>query len=207
MFSTCTFPLWHDSFTFFYSWWNVFTIYKGAENSIIKPTYPDPVIIDIWGMIFTCDLFSLLSVLSFSCVQLFAFHGLQHARPPCPSPVPRVHTNLCPSSWWCYPTTLSSVVPFSSCLPSFPASGSFQMSQLFASGGQCNGVSGSTSVLPMNTMDWSPLGWAGSPCSPRDSQESSPTPQLKTINSSAPSFLHSPTLTSIHDQWKNHSLD
>ena len=135
-------------------------------------------------------------------------HELQHARPPCPSPTPGVHPNPCSLSQWCHPTISSSVVPFSSCPQSFPASGSFQMSWLFASGGQSIGLSASTSVLPMNTQDWSPLGWmVGSPCSPRDSQESSPTPQFKSINSSALSFLHSPTLTSIHDHWKNHSLD
>ena len=88
-------------------------------------------------------------------------HVLQHARPPCPSPTPGVHPNPCPLSWWCYPTISSSVVSFSSRLQSFPASGSFQMSQLFASGGQSIGVSASTSVLPMNTQDWSPLGWTG----------------------------------------------
>ena len=107
--------------------------------------------------------------------------------------------------------------PLLLCPQSFPASGSFQMSQLFASGGQSIGVfasggqsigvSASTSVLPMNTQDWSPLGLVGTPCSPRDSQESSPTPQFKSINSSVLSFLYSPTLTSIHDHWKNHSLD
>ena len=85
----------------------------------------------------------------------------QHARPPCPSPTTRVHPNPCPWSWWCHPTISSSVVPFSSCPQSFPASGAFQMSQLFASGGQSIGVSASTSVLPVNTQDWSPLGWAG----------------------------------------------
>ena len=99
-------------------------------------------------------------------------------------------------------------LPFASCPRSFPASGSFQMSQLFPSGGQSIGVSASTSVLPMNTQEWSPLGWmVGSPCSPRDSQESSSTPQFKSINSLVLSFLYSPTLTSIHDYWKNHSLD
>ena len=87
--------------------------------------------------------------------------GLQHTRPPCPSPTPRVHPKLCPSSWWCHPTISSSVVPFSSCLHSFPASGFFPMSQLFAWGGQSIGVSASVSVLPMNTQDWSPLGWTG----------------------------------------------
>ena len=84
----------------------------------------------------------------------------------------------------------------------------FQMSQLFASGGQSIGVSASAAVLPMNIQDWFPLGWlVGSPCSPRDSQESSPTPQFKSINSSAFSLLYSLTLTSIHDYWKNHSFD
>ena len=88
-------------------------------------------------------------------------HGLQHTRPPCPSTTPRVYPNSCPLSWWCHPTILSSVVLFSSCSQSFPASGSFQMSQLFASGGHRTGVSASTSVLPMNIQDWSPLGWSG----------------------------------------------
>ena len=88
-------------------------------------------------------------------------HESQHARPPCPSPTPGVHSNSSPSSQWCYPAISSSVVPFSSCLQSFPASGSFQMSQFFTSGGQSIGVSASTSVLPMNTQDWSPLGWTG----------------------------------------------
>ena len=86
---------------------------------------------------------------------------LQHARPPCPSPTPRVYSNSCPSCQWYNPTISSSVVPFSSCLQSFPASGSFQMSQFFTSGGQSIGVSASGSVLPMNTQGWSPLGWTG----------------------------------------------
>ena len=88
-------------------------------------------------------------------------HGLQHARPPCPSPTPGVYSNSCPLSQWCHPTISSSVVPFSSHPQSFPASGSFQMSQLFASGGQSIGVSASASVLPVNIQDWSPLGWTG----------------------------------------------
>ena len=88
-------------------------------------------------------------------------HGLQHTRPPCPSPTPGVYSNSCPLSWWCHPTISSSVIPFSPCLQSFPASGSFQMSQLFASGGQSIGVSASTSVLPMNTQDWFHLEWTG----------------------------------------------
>ena len=86
-------------------------------------------------------------------------HGLQHARPPCPSPTPRVYSNSCPLGQWCHPTTSSSVVPFSSCLLSFPASGSVPVSQFFASGGQSIGASASTSVLPMNIQDWFPLGW------------------------------------------------
>ena len=106
----------------------------------------------------------------------------------------------CPLGQWCHPTISSSVIPFSSYPQSFPVSGSFQVSQLFSSGGQSIGVSALASVLPMNTQDWSP-------CSPRDSQESSPPPQFKTINSSALSFLYSLTLTSIHDHWKNHSFD
>ena len=88
-------------------------------------------------------------------------HELQHARPHCPSPTPGVYPNSCPWNWWCYLTISSSVIPFSSRLQSFPTSGSFQMSQLFASGGQSSGVSASTSVLPMNTQDWFPLGWTG----------------------------------------------
>ena len=88
-------------------------------------------------------------------------HEPQHARPPCPSPTPRVYPNSCPSSRWCHPTISSSVIPFSSCLQSFPASGSFPMSQFFASGGQSTGVSASASVLPMNIQDWFPLEWTG----------------------------------------------
>ena len=88
-------------------------------------------------------------------------HEVQHARPPCPSPTPRVYSNPYPSSWWCHPAISSSVVPFSSCPQSLPASGFFPMSQLFASGGQSIGVSASASVLPMNIQGWSPLGWTG----------------------------------------------
>ena len=88
-------------------------------------------------------------------------HGPQHTRPPCPTPIPGVYSNSCPLSRWCHPTISSSVVPFSSCPQSCPASGSFQTSQLFTSGGQSSGASASTSVLPMNPQDWSPLGWTG----------------------------------------------
>ena len=88
-------------------------------------------------------------------------HGLQHARPPCPSPTPGAYSNSCPSNRWCHLTISSSVVPFSSCLQSFPASGSFQMSQFFALGVQSIGISVSASILPMNIQDWFPLGWPG----------------------------------------------
>ena len=96
-------------------------------------------------------------------------HRLQHARPPCTSPTPRVCSNSCPLSQWCHPTNSSSVIPIPSCLQSFQASGSSPMSQFFASGGQSIGVSASTSVLPVNIQDWFPLGWmVGSPCCPRN---------------------------------------
>ena len=88
-------------------------------------------------------------------------HGLQHSRPPCPSPTPRAYSNSCPLSRWCPSTISPFFIPFFSRLQSFPASGSFQMSQLFTSGGQSTGVSASTSVLPMDTQDWSPVRWTG----------------------------------------------
>ena len=137
-------------------------------------------------------------------------HGLQHNRLPCLSPSPRACSNSCPLSQCCLPTISSSVTPFSCCLPSFPASGSFLMSWLFASGGQSIKVSASTSVLPINIQELISfkidiLVW--SPCCPRDSQESPPTPQFKSINSSALSLLYGPSLTSVHDYWENHSLD
>ena len=107
-------------------------------------------------LLFTVDVQFSQSVVSNSVT-----HELQHARLPCPLPTPQTCSNSCPSSWWWHPTISSSAVPFSSCSQSFPASGSFQMSQLFISGGQSIGVSPSTSALPVNTQDWSPLGWTG----------------------------------------------
>ena len=101
----------------------------------------------------------LSSIQSLSHVQLLRPHGLQHARHPCPSSSPGACSNSCPLSLWCHPKISSSVIPFSSRLQSFPASGSFLMSQLFASGGQSIGASASASVLPMNIQDWFPLGW------------------------------------------------
>ena len=105
-------------------------------------------------------LFNLSTVVTQSCLTLCDPRGLQHTRLPCPSPTPRACSNSCPSNWSCHPIISSSVI-FFSCLQSFPASGSFQISQLFTSGGQSTGVSASTSVLPTNTQDWSPLGWTG----------------------------------------------
>ena len=108
------------------------------------------------------ELKKVISSVQFSCWVVsdsLRHHESQHARPPCPSPTPRVHSDTCPSSQWCHLVISSSVAPFSSCPPSFPASGSFLMSQLFTSGGQSIGVSALASVLPMNTQDWSPLGW------------------------------------------------
>ena len=114
-------------------------------------------------ILYTCNLYSVKfsrSVLSDS-LRPYGSHGLQHARPPCPSPTPRVYSSSCPLSQWCHPTISSSVVPFSSCLQSSPASGSFQVSLFFASGGQSIGVSASASVLWLNIPDWYPLGWTG----------------------------------------------
>ena len=135
-------------------------------------------------------------------------HGLQHARLPCPSLTPGAYSNSCPPSWWCHPTISSSVIPLSSCPQSFPASGSSQMSQLFASGGQSIGVPASVSVLPMNIQDWFPFGWTGwiSLQSKGLSRVFSNT-QFKSINSLVLIFLYSPPLTSIHDYWKKHSFD
>ena len=148
-----------------------------------------------------CRLWHQFSWVAQLCLTLRP-HGLQHASPPCPSPTPGVYSNSCPLSRWCPPTVSSSIIPFSCCLQSFPTSGSFQMSQFFVSGGQSIGVSASASVLPMNTQDWFPLGWTGwISCCPRDTQESSPTPQFKSINSLVLSFLYSPSLTSMPDYW------
>ena len=160
----------------------------------------------IWRRFFL-DLLSSVSRSDMS--DFLRPHEPQDARPPCPSPIPGVYSNSCPLSRWCHPTISSSVIPFSSCPQSFPASGSFPMSQLFAWGGQNIGVSALTSVLPMNTQDWSLLGWTGWISLQFKGlwRESSPTLQFKSIRSSGLSFLYSPTLTSTHDHWKYHSLD
>ena len=115
-----------------------------------------------WNIhILTTYLHSVSSFVTQLCTTLCDPMNHSMNRPPCPSPTPEVYSNSCPSSWWCHPAIPSSVVPFSSCPQSLPASGSFSVSQLVASGGKSIGVSASTSVLPMNTQDWSPLGWTG----------------------------------------------
>ena len=154
---------------------------------------------------------TVINSVQFSCSVMsdsLQPHGLQPARPPCPSPTPGVYSNSCPLSWWWYPNISSSVVPFSSRLQSFPASGSVPMSQLFTSGGQSIGVSALASVLPMNIQDWFPLGWTGwiSLHSKGLSRVFSNT-TVQSTNSLALRFLYNPTLTSICDYWKNHSLD
>ena len=117
-------------------------------------------------------------------------HEPQHTRLPYPSPTPGADSSSCPSSWWCHPTISSSVVPFSSCLQSLPASGSFQISQSFALVGQSIGVSASASILPMNIQDWFPLGWTGwISLNSKGLQDSSPTPQFNSINSLALLFF------------------
>ena len=149
----------------------------------------------------------------FSCSVMPNFlpsHGLQHSRLPCPSPSPRVCSNSGPLSQWCHPTISSSVVPFSSCLQSFQASGSFPKSWLFASGGHSIGASALAPVLPRNIQCCFPLGLTGLislKSKGLNSQGSSPAPQFKSINYLALSLLYGLTLTSIHDYWKNHSFD
>ena len=152
--------------------------------------------------------FSLVQFSSVAQSDSLRPHESQHARPSCPSPTPGVYSNSSPSSWWCHPAISSSVVPFSSCPNPSQHQGLFQC------------VSSSHQVakvlefqLQHQSFQWTPRtellqdGLVGAPCSSRDSQESSPTPQFKTIHFSALSFLYSPTLTSIHGHWKNHRLD
>ena len=142
-------------------------------------------------------LFVVVVWVAQSCPTLWP-HGLQHARPPCPSPSPEVCPSSCPLHWWCHPAMSSSDALFSFCPRYFPASGTFPVSQLLSSDDQNAGVSASVSVLPMNIQGWFLLRLlVGSPCSPRGSQESSPTPQFKGINSLALHLLYSPAITTI----------
>ena len=148
-------------------------------------------------------------------------HESQHTRPPCPSPIPGVYPNSCPSSRWCYPAISSSVIPFSSCPQSLPASESFPMSQLFTSGGQSTGVAALASFLTKNTQGWSPSEWTGwislqskglsrvfsnTTVSKHQFFGAQPSSQSNSHIHTL-SFLYSPTLTPIHDYWKNQSFD
>ena len=184
-----------------------------ALTDLLKPLTVFPSA--MWKMCFTPDtcihrgiyvqIQAQFSSVAQSCPTLW---DPMDARPPCPSPTTRVYPNSCPLSQWCHPTISPSVVTFSSHLQSFPASGSFQMSQLFSSVGQSIGVSASALVLSMNTQDWTSLGWTGwislqSKGLPR--VFSNTTVQKHQFFWAQLSF--SPTLTSIHDHWKNHSLD
>ena len=158
-------------------------------------------------MVFLC----LEHSFQFSCSVVSNYlwpHGLQHFMLPCPTSTPVPCSNSCPSSQWCHPTISYSVTPFSSCLQSFPASGSFQMSQFFTSGGQSIEASASTSVFPMNIQNWFPLGLTILvSLQSKGLSEPFPTPLFKGINSSVLSFLYGPPFTPIHDYWKNHSFD
>ena len=173
--------------------------YGGSLKKKLKIELPYDTLIPLLG-IYPIQ-FSSVQLLSH--VQLLQPHGLQHSRPPYPSPTPGAYSNSCPSHQWCHPTILSPVVPFSFCLQSFPASGSLQMSQFFVSGGQSIGVF-SFSISPSNEysglisfrMDWLDV------LAVQGTLES-----LLQHHSSKASILYSPTLTSIHDYWKNHSLD
>ena len=153
----------------------------------------------------------MISSVQFSCSVIsdsFWPHGLQPTRLPCPNQLLELTQTHCPSSRWWHPTISSSVITFSSCLQSFPASGSFPVRQFFASGGQSVGVSASASVLPMNIQDWFPLGWTGwiSLQSKGLSRGFSNTTVQKHLFFNV-QLLYSQTLTSIHDHWKNHSVD
>ena len=125
-----------------------------------KELLKDGTVLYFWIWVVLTRVLQFSSLQSLSRVWLWP-HGLQHTRAPCPSLAPGVDSNSCPLSPWCHPTISSAIVPFSSCLQSFPASGSFPMSRFFASGGQSIGLSASTSVLPMNIQDWFLLGWTG----------------------------------------------
>ena len=140
-----------------------------------------------------------------SHVQLFVTPWTQHARPPCPSPSPGVCPSSCPLHQWCCPAISSSVALFSFCPQSFPASGTFPMSQLFALSDQNTGAS--ASVLPTSIQGWFPFRLLWSPCCPGDFQESSPVLQFEDINSLAFCLLYSPALTTVRDHWEDHNLD
>ena len=162
LWSLCTRALWTWSLVWGEGGWLILRRKVTSSTSFVKP----PVYVCVARVLCICvsitGLGYLLIQFSHSVVSnSLQPHGLQHARPPCPSPTPRAYANSCPLSQWCHQTILSSVVPFSSHLQSFPASGSSQSSQFFASGGQSIGVSASASVFPMNIQDWFPLWLTG----------------------------------------------
>ena len=152
-------------------------------------------------MLFCCCCCSVTK----SCLTL-QLCGLQHTSLPGRSLSPGVCSDSCPLSWWWYPTISSSATPFSFCLQSFPASGSFPLSQHFTSGGQSIGASASASVLQINIQGWFPLELTGLILPHKGLSSSSLAPQFKRINSLVLKLLYGPTLTSIHDYWKNHSF-
>ena len=160
-------------------------------------------------MVSFSQFFCLMCLLLFSCWVVSDSlwpHGLQHTRLPCPSVTLRVCSNSRPLSQWYHPTISSSVALFSSCPQFFPASGSFPMRRLFASGGQSTGAS--ASVLPMNIQGWFPLELNGLiSLQSKGLSRATPVAQFKSVNSSVLSLLHGPTLTSMHDYWKNHSFN
>ena len=147
----------------------------------------------------------------FNCLVIFDSlqpHGPQHARLPCSSPAPRTYSNSCLLSQWCHPTISSSVIPFCPCLQSFLASGSFQISQFFTIGGQSIGVPASASVLPINIQDWFPLGWTSwISLQPKGLSRVFSKTTVQKHQFFGDQLFYSPTLTSIHDYWKNHSFD
>ena len=166
-------------------------------NSLQYSYQGSPIYREAWWATFPVQFSSVAQL----CPTLCDPTNRGKARPLCPSPNAGVYANPCQLSWWCHPNISSSAVPISSCLQSFQESGSFQMSQLFTSSGQIIGVSGSRPILPVNYQDWSPWGWTG-----WISLQSKGLSRVF-FNSSVLSFLYSPTLTSMHDYFKNHSLD
>ena len=135
-------------------------------------------------------------------------HGLQNMTFPCPSPASGVCLDSCPLSWWCHPTISFSVIPFSHRLQSFPASRSFPVSQFFTSGGESIGVSASVSILPKNIQDWFPLGWTGLIfLQPEGLSRVFSNITIQKHQFFSTQLFYTPTLTSIHDYWKNHSFD
>ena len=194
---------------FFIAYWFLRRQVKWSGIPVSKnfPQFVAYCCVHLFTLLYPLDEFSewlfLVSSVQFSSVAQLLSDSL-NARPPCPSPTPRVYSNSCPLSQWCDPTISSSVIPVSSRLQSFPASGSFQISQLFASGGQSIGISASASVLPMNMQGWFPLGWT---CWISLQSKGLSRVFSNTTVQKHQFILYSPTLTSINDYWKNHRFN